>query len=371
MSLADLRVFLDDQPATEEQLTLFREIRVDQAIGMATQAEIDIAMSVDDTGTWSILDEEFAQPLRRVRIEVKVGNGEFAALVEGPIIAQRVEMDATPGSSTLCLVVHDDSVLLNRDEGAELFEDMTPSDIAESLIVAAGLLADVESVPAAGAAHTRFEVRRGTAMQMLRRLARRHGMFVFVKPGDTPGQSVCVFRKPDFTPGDAPELLLLGTERNISRFTVQYDALRPTTARAGNVRVSDKELLDSETEAAEVAPLGDQPLHSALPSTASSLLNGTREEQNDLDAATLAAVDLSTFALTATAELDANDYAHALSPHEVINVAGPGGKLGGAYLVSRVQHVLNDASYKQHVTLQRNALSAGGGGVHGITGGIF
>jgi phage protein D len=306
-----------------------------------------------------------------MRVEIKVGDGEFNALIDGPIVAQRIEMHAQPGSSTLCLIVHDDSVLLNRDEGAELFEDMTPSDIAESLIGAAGLIADVESVPAAGGAQTRFEVRRGTAMQMLRALARRNGMFVYVKPGDTPGQSVCVFQKPALTPGDAPELLLLGQTRNISKFSVQFDALRPTAARAGNVRVSDKTLLDSETESAEVAAMGDEPLHSALPSTARSLLNGTREEQNDLDAATVAAVDMSTFALTATAELDANDYAHSLSPYEVINVAGPGGRLGGAYLVSRVQHLFNDSNYKQNVTLRRNALSAGGGGGPGLPGGIF
>ena len=373
MGLADFRVYLDSSPATDEQLALFNEIRVDQAIGMATEAELDIDLSLDDQGQWSVIEDEFAQPFRRVRVEVKLGDGDFTALIDGPIVAQRFQLGAGPDESTLTLVVHDDSVLLNQEESVELFEDMAASEIAESLISAAGLTAQVDSVPDSGASHTRYVIRRGTPMQLLRDLARRNGMFVYVKPGDTAGQSVCVFTKPTLTAGDAAELLLLGEERNISKFTLQFDALQPTKARAGAVRISDKSLLQSETDTAQVHALGDEPAHSMVSTPARSLLLGAREEQNDIDAATLASVDMSSFAYTATAELDANDYSQSLSPYQVVNVAGPGGYLGGAYLISRVQHVINDESYKQNLTLKRNARSSGssGGGVTGLLGGLF
>lgn len=371
MALANLRVYLDSTPADEEQLDLFREIRVDQAIGMAGEAELEMDLTLDDQGLWSMIEEEFAQAFRRIRIEVRLGEGEFSALIDGPIVAQRFELGAGPGTSKLTLVVHDDSVLLNQVESVALFEDKSPDQIAETLITDGGLIAEVETVPAAGSAYTRYVVQRGTAMQLLRDLARRHGMFAYVKPGDTPGQSIGVFARPSMVRGEASELLLIGEERNISKFSVQLDALLPMTAKTGSVRLSDSAIITSEATTAAIDPLGPEALHSALAPQAVSLIGNAREEQNDIDAATAAAVDLSAFAYTATTEIDANDYDTVLSPYQVIGVAGPGGYLGGDYLISRVQHVINDSGYKQNLTLKRNARSGGSSAAGGLPGGIF
>ena len=370
MALAAIRIYLNDAPASEEQLDLFREIRVDQAIGVAAEAELEIDLTLDDQGQWSVIEDEFAQPFQRIRVEVKLGEGAFTALIDGPIISQRFELGAGPGDSALTLVVHDDSVLLNQAEEVALFEDKPVHEIAESLISAGGLEPDVQTVTDAGAAQTRYVVQRGTAMQLLRDLARRHGMFVYVRPGDLPGKSVCVFAHPALTPSGASGLLLIGEERNIHKFSVQLDALQPLSTRAGGVRISDKSLLTSAATASSLQALGSDNVHDVLLPTAVSLLSRTREEQNDLDAATTAAVDLSGFAYTATAEIDANDYDQALSPHQIISVAGPGGFLGGDYLISRVHHVINDGGYVQSLTLKRNARSAGASG-SGAPGGVF
>jgi phage protein D len=372
MALAEFNMYLNDQPASAEQLDLVREVRVDQAIGVAAEAELDIDLTLDDTGVWSGIDEPFAQPFQRVRIEVKLGDdGPFTPLIDGQIVAQRFELGAGPAESTMTLVVHDDSVLLNLTEQVSLFEDMAAHEIAETLITEAGLTAEVEAVAAAGSATTRYVVQRGTAMHLLRDLARRHGMFVYVKPGATPGQSVGVFARPRLTPGAAPELLLLGAERNIHKLSVQYDALQPVAARAATVRISDKAVLTSEADAPDLDPLGDVAVHDSAAAGAVTLLARTREEQNDIDAAAVAAVDLSSFAYTATTEIDAIDYDTVLSPYQVISVAGPGAYLGGQYLISRVHHVINDGSYKQTVTLKRNARSAGTTAGGGLPGGVF
>ena len=371
MALASLRMYLDGTAASEEQLDLFREIRVDQAIGMAAEAELDIDLILDDEGLWSTIEEEFAQAFKRIRIEIKMGEGEFSPLIDGSIIAQRFDLAAGPGESMLTLVVHDDSVLLNQIESVAIFEDKSPDQIAESLFTDAGLTAEVETVPSAGSSYTRYVVQRGTSMQLLRDLARRHGMFVYVKPGELPGQSIGVFAKPSLLPGAASELLLIGEDRNIHKFSVQLDALLPMTVKASDVRLSDTSILSSESSTSTLEPLGAEALHSALSVQAVSLLNNSREEQNDLDAATAAAVDLSGFAYTASTEIDANDYDTVLSPYQVISVAGPGGYLGGSYLISRVKHVINDSSYKQSLTLKRNARSAGSTGSDSLLAGIF
>jgi hypothetical protein len=359
MAIANLQMYLDKTLATTKQLDLFREIRVDLAEGMVGEAELEIELNLDDQGAWSTIEEEFSQAFQRIRIEARIGEGAFTPLIDGSIVSQRFELAASPGKSVLTLVVHDDSILLNRAEDVAIFEDQTPDQIAETLITGSGLTAEVEGVPAAGSSYLRYVVQRGTTMQFLRDLARQHARHVYVKPGATPGRSIGVFAKHSMVPGNADELLLIGENRNIHNFSVHLDALQPTTARAADVRLSDNEILTSESDSPSLDPLGSDGLHDALQSRASRLLSGAREEQNDLDAATTATVDQSSFAYIATTEVDSNNYHSVLSPYQVIRVAGPGGYLGGNYFISSVKHVINFCAYKQSLTLKRNARSGG------------
>jgi hypothetical protein len=127
--------------------------------------------------------------------------------------------------------------------------------------------------------------------------------------------------------------------------------------------------LNSESESASLAPLGDEALHGVLNPIGTALLARTREEQADIDAATQAAVDLSAFAYSAQGELTNDLYEGIIQPYQVVSVAGIGGRLSGNYVVSRVSHKLTDASYQQQFALIRNARSAGGG--VGIPGGTI
>ncbi len=101
-------------------------------------------------------------------------------------------------------------------------------------------------------------------------------------------------------------------------------------------------------------------------------VTGTREEQTDLDAATLATVDLSSWAYAANGELDADNYEGVMQPYHLVRVRGIGGYLSGDYLIGRVTHVLTDHGYRQKFSLHRNARSAGGaGGGAGMASGVF
>ena len=235
----------------------------------------------------------------------------------------------------------------------------------------AGLSADVDDAPDAGAALQRVVVQRGTAMQLLRELARRYGMFAYVRPGDAPGASIGAFKRPQFDASDLPEILLVGEKRNVARFSAEFDALRPIAARAGSVSLADKSLLDGSADSAAAKPLGEAAVHTLL-QPAVTLLTGTREEQSDLDAATAATVDLSSWAYAANGELDAEHYEGVLQPYRLVRVRGIGGYLSGDYLIGSVTHLLTPSAYTQRFALHRNARSAGGaGGGGGLPGGVF
>lgn len=368
MASAAFRVYFNDEAADQARLELLREIRVDQAIGMATEAELTLDIGLDENGSWSDIEEDFTQPFGRVRLEIKSGD-DYVALIDGPIVAQSFELSGDPNSSKLVLIAQDDSVLLNQKEEVGLFEDKTAGDIAEQLFRDQGLDAEVDPVDAVAGGLPRVVVQRGTAMHLLRELARRHGMFVYVKPGPSPGASVGVFQRPRLQESDLPEILIVGAKRNVNQFTVKLDALRPVTATAACVRVTDQTVLTKTASTSGLTGLGDKAAHDVVP-PGEVLLARTREEDGDLEAAAAAAVDHSSWAYSATGEVTADVYPAVLSPYQVVKVAGAGGHLSGSYLVSQVSHTVNDEAYRQRFTLRRNARSDGASS-SGLPGGVF
>jgi hypothetical protein len=369
MTVAEFKIHLDNTAASKEQLALFSEIKIDQAIGMATEAELKIDIGVDETGSWTEVEEAYVQPAARIRVEVKIREGEFVPLIDGPVIGQRFDLSGSPNSSQLTLIVQDDSVLLNKHEAVELYEEQSADQVAQQLFEEAGLSAETDSVDTPSDEFTRYLVRRGTAMQFLKELARRHSMFVYVEPGDSPGSSVGHFKRLATSDSEYPELLLIGAERNINKFSGQFDGLRPLTAQANSINISDVSIINSESTSSDIDSQGDEAVHDFL-DPGQIMLARTREQSDDLDASTAAAVNHSSWAYTASAEVIADSYDAVLLPHRTVSVAGAGGHLSGVWLVSQVTHTISDASYKQAFSLRRNARS-GGTSDGGLLGGIF
>lgn len=373
MSVSELSLYFDSAPANDLQLELLQEIKVDQTIGMAAEAELSLSIGVDRQGNWSGLSEEFVQLYKRVRVEIKVRNGDFIALVDGPIIAHRYELGSSPNNSKLVLVVQDDSVLMNQHERVEIYQDQTEEDIATSLFQDFGMDIDIDldnNTTNSSGGLSRYIVQRGTAMHLLRELARRKGKYVYVKPGDIVGRSTGLFKRPDLSSGDFPELLLLGEKRNINQFSASLDGVRPVTVKAASVDITDQSLLTAEVSRTSIDTQGDTAVHDIV-EAGTTLLTRTREEQNDIDLATQAAVDHSSWAYSANVEVIADNYGGVLSPYKNVFVNGAGPMLSGSWLISQVTHRINDENYKQAVTLRRNALSGNYNGIGDLAGGVF
>ena len=366
---AEFKLFFDNTPATEEQLGLFRTIQVDQGIGMVTEAELEMELRLDDNGTWVDFAESFTEPFSRIRIEIKIGDGDFVPLIDGPLVSQRMTMSASPNASRLTLVVHDDSVLLNQLESVSVFEELAASDIAEILFSDAGLQPQVDTTPAAGGSLERAIVQRGTPMQLLRELARRHGMVLRVMPGTTPGVSIGVFAAFNLDDVDLPELLVTGDKRNLDQINIDFDGLRPFAAIASTVDAGSLEVLQSEAQQSSQTTLGDEAAH-IIVEPAQVLMARTRETASDLDAAVAAAADTASWAFSATGEVDSATYPAVLQPYATVSLAGAG-PMSGRYLIAQVNHMIDDQTYRQQFTLRRNARSVVGGAGGGLPGGVF
>jgi hypothetical protein len=373
MTSQRFRIYFAGTPATQDQLDRVEEISVDQQADAAWEARIQIAVCLDDHGDWAHLEESYIRDFSRVRIELQIDTAPWVPLIDGPLVGYHSDLHSEPGKSLLTLVVHDDSVLLNRTAGVEVTEGETDSDLARRLLASVpGIEAgDIQATtpssdPLGGAA-----VRRETVIRFLRRLARRNGFHVYVLPGDTPGHSRGCFRPYATDPTSGlPTLVLLGDDRNIENFSAANDAQAPARFTGRTVTVTDRSTVDRTSDFSNVALLGAQPSYDDASATGQFLL-GPHQLDEDPDRATRAATERSAYGIRATGRVLPDCFDGVLRAYDVVAVKAGPMQHSGTYVVTRVRHVINRSLHTQEFTLLSNARSAVNAGAGSPLAGIF
>jgi len=355
------RLFFNNIIATREQLDLVDEITVEQEIDMAWEAKINILIATDDRGNWSAEDEEFLTKFTQVRVEIQLRNGAFVPLIDGPIVESKDHISSEPGQSMKTIVVQDDSVYLNRHDRIFHFENLLDHEIVCQLFNEIDKIpcADIEDTPAPTATSKPAVVQRGTAMQLLRSLARRQGKHAYVLPGEEPGQSMMCF-KPFPTQTDGlPPLILLGEQRNVSEFTPTKNAQSPAKVKGYSLSITDKTITRHISDFGRLDLLGEEPTFVDEENTATQILSPQYGDAVDLDQAVAAAALESSYSTQATGSVINDTYPAILSPYRVVSVCGANPSDSGDYLIRKVTHSLTRSYYSQTFALQRNAQSSG------------
>jgi hypothetical protein len=355
------RMFFNNTPATQEQLDRVEQITVEQAIDMAWEAKIEIPIATDDRGNWTGEDEDFLAEFTQVRVEIQIGDGAFIPLIDGPIVELSDRMSSEPGQSIKTVVVQDDSVRLNRDDRIFRFENLLDHEIASQVFEEAETIAsqEIENTPAPTATSPLVVMHRGTAMQLLRSLARRQGMHAYVLPGEEPGQSIGCF-KPFPTQTDGlPPLILLGAERNVAEFNPTNNAQCPAKVTGFTVSIADKTITQRTSDFGRLDLLGEETTFTDEGNTATQILSPRDSDAVDLEQAVTAAALHSSYSTEATGSVLNDTYPAILSPYRIVSVCGANQRLSGDYLICKVTHSLMRSYYSQTFTLQRNARSSG------------
>ena len=360
MPTVQYRLFFNNTPATREQLDRFEDITVSQEMDMAWEAQLQIPLCTDDKGRWSGEGENFILDFTRVRVEIKVGDAPFVALIDGPIVGQQRQLNSEPGRSLLTLRVQDDSYYLNQEEQHFRFERSRDDEIAARLFNQfQQVIKDkkIDKTPAPPSTPIPDVVQRGTAMHLLRFLAERQGYNAYVLPGQKSGQSVGYFKELPTKPDGLPPLILLGSDRNVFTFNPTNDAQRPARFRAYALGLRDKTITRSESNLSSVPRLGQSPTVRQESDTAVQILRPRHGDTVDLDRWVAGETLRASYTISATGSAIADCYAGVLSPYRLIAVQGANTRENGIYLISRVTHRLTRSLYSQDFTLRRNAQS--------------
>jgi hypothetical protein len=355
------RMFFNNNPATREQLDRVEKITVEQEIDMAWEARMQIPIAIDDNGNWTGEDEDFLAEFTQVRIEIQIGDSAFVPLIDGCIVGSGDRMSSEPGQSMKTVIVQDDSIRLNRYDRIFRFENLLDHEIASQLFGEIEQIAttEIENTPAPSSSLPPVVVQRGTAMQLLRSLARRQGMHAYVLPGEEPGKSIGCF-KPFPTQTDGlPPLILLGAERNVAEFNPTNNAQQPARVTASILNIFDKTITQRTSNFGSLDLLGEEKTFADEGNTATQILSPRDSDAVDLDQAVTAEALRSSYSTEATGSLLNETYSAILTPYQVVSVCGANQRQSGDYLIRKVTHSLTRSFYSQSFTLQRNARSSG------------
>lgn len=355
------RMYLDNEPATAEFLNRIDEITVEQTEDEAWQARIQIPLCVNDHGEWSGEDEDFMESFSRIRIEIRIRDHPFVPLIDGPVVGNDSDMSSEPGNSALTLMVHDDSVFLNRRASTENFGNISDSEIVARIFQEVPQIAttDIDDTPPPQEHPAEDAVLRGTRIQILYALAQRQGKQVYVLPGENPGESQGCFKAPPTATDGLEPLVLLGANRNTDHFAVQNDAQSPARVTASRLNFSDKEVQTETSSFQDLEVLGEEQAFTDESETTEEQLSPYHSHTVDLAQAVFAESQAASYALRGSGRVKGPCYPDVLRPYRAVSVMGANGRLSGPYVITQVTHRLTRSEYTQEFQVKRNARSAG------------
>jgi phage protein D len=359
MPAVSYALFIDDLPAGPDLLQAIRQVEVEDHADMADMVRLQVMIGIKDgCSGWSVVDEDLFERLTRLRIDVTIGSGRAETLMVAHVVETSATFANQPGGSMLNVVAMDPSLLMNLDERAKAWPNMSDSDVA-SQIFSSG---DYRFTPIVDTTSWRRQendqtlMQRGTDMQLLQQLAQRNGFEVYVETNGFTGQVEGHFHAPRLT--QAPQGTLSVNMRdatNVNRFNTRFDMLRPATAEATNLDVPSREDQQSEVTTSQLSSLGRQASlatsqqRRVLPSRTGLMRTG------ELKTYAQAVADRTSLAITADGELNTVAYGGLLRAKRPVMVRGAGRQFSGTYYVQRVHHVFTPESYTQSFTLVRNA----------------
>ena len=362
MATIEYTVFFDSKQADQTLLDKVDEVKVVQEVDKAWEARLKIPVCVNNDGKWEGEEETWMRPYNRVRVEVKIGEAQPVALIDGPVVGFEGEHSTHPGKSIVTIVVHDDTAFLNHEDELAFYPKGTDSEIALQIFSKATEIKGpivVDPVPPQPDNPSSVVVQRGTKMAILRSLAGRHRKWhAYVLPGSAPGLSIQAFKKfPEKTDG-LPALFLLGPERNLVAFNPVNHHSEPRDVTASTLTIKNKNIVTKTAKYSDVTLIGAEPANKENKKKAAYRLPPGQNDSVDLDNAVQGEVDRASYSVVATGSVIPFCYNGVLTPYRAVDVVISDSPYSSTYVITRVVHNLTRSVYTQEFTMITNSTSA-------------
>lgn len=371
------RLVLDGEDADDDLIGRVTSIEVEENADLPDAVLLTLAVSRTDDGELDVTEDDGLRPLANVAVVATPEDGDDACIFDGYVLSQRLHLGRGVTGSTAEVWGQDASWLMNLEEKAREWVDVTDGDVADAIFADYGITPADANTDDDSPAHTEDGhslMQRASDIQFLRMLARRGGRLCRVACTDTPGDYTGTFAAPDLDADPAATLELNDPEDwTVDRLDVEWDVARPTsvTARQALMTDDDPDGVAGDTDDSGLPPLDDRDLATFAGEPMSVMLTAPVDDGGELAQRAAAVLRDGGWFVRCEGEADVGRLGAVLRVGQVVAVAGVGSVHSGRYLVWSVRHRITADAHRMRFTLRRNAVGPeAGGGAGGLLGGL-
>lgn len=362
-----LLVSVEGEPLDPAVLGLLTRIEIRESDGDPTVAALRFNTTQTPEGEYTPLDDDLFAPAAKLSVQIETPGAAPVRIFEGFVTHLRPHFETIESNSYLEVLGMDAAVLLNAEERAAAYPDVTDTDAAEQIFARYGIAFSGESTGTRHEENKQLLVQRGTDWEFVQRLARRNGFVCYLEPDPQSGAVTAHFKARPLKETPQADLALLRESPNLKWIDLQVVMTGPVRVVGAAIDPIEKRIVRSEgTPAAE--PLGDalvdQAFEAGLKQAGASAATALLRDPTPLEAAIAAegtaATDRALFAVEARGEVDPTLYRGLIRARRPITIKGVGRKLTGLYYVRAVRTTIDEGVVSQTFVAERNALALSG-----------
>lgn len=384
------QIAFNDEAVEEEFYGDVVSLTVEEDVAMPGAMQLRLAITLDDNGVWSHLEDNRFAVFTKVSIKVGFtgggglagalsgalggltggqGNDGLEPVFDGYITSVNLNLGSEPGNSHLDISAMDTSVLMSLEEKIATWPNLSDSDIVQQIVSGYGVEVEVDSTPTVHQENDTTMIQRGTDIQFVRELAQRNGLEFYFETDKDTDEVTAFFRAPQLEGTPQPDLAIqFGEESNLRSFNARVSGQRPLNVKTTQIDVKANGPNSAQVSNIQLTKLGDKDANTLLAGPLGSLvtpkdalaqmlvLGPPTSDATELQTIAQAVRDEAGWLITAGGEINSEAYQTVLRAHRIVMVKGAGTPYSGKYYVTRVVHELQgDGSYTQKFEARRNA----------------
>jgi hypothetical protein len=369
------QILFDGSPADDDFYSQVGSVEVEENADMPGAVQITLPVSIANNDLTFVNDDRF-RPFANIAVTASADGTSTECIFDGLVLSQKLHLDRGAVSSRLEVWGQDTSWLMNLEEKAVEWADVTDSDVAGTIFGQYGVTPSSENSNDDSPAHTEDGntlMQRGTDIMFLRSLARASGKWCRVFCTDTPGQRTGYFARPKLD-GDAVVTLDLNdiNAATTGPLDLNWDVARPTAASARQVLLSDVDA-GADVSDSGLAPLDERDLTTFAGKTTSVMIATPAASAGELNLRAQGLLADSGWVVRCSGESDVARLNAILRVGSIVAIQNVGSLHSGKYLVWSVRHTIAGDSHRMHFVLVRNAVGpeASSSGLGGLLGGLL
>ncbi len=371
-------LLIDGTPADDTLVNAISELEVEENADLPGAISLKVPVSATADGDLTYVADDRLRPFANLAVVATPEGGEAQCIFDGFVLSHKLHLQTGTTASTLEVWGQDASWLMNLEEKAHEWVDVTDADVANAVFGDYGITPADDNTQDDSPSHTESGhslMQRATDIQFLRALARRNGKLCRVACAGQAGQRIGYFAKPKLD-GDAVLTITLNDPQawTVNALDIEWDATRPTSvvARQALFTDDDPQGVSADTSDSGLAPLDQRGLADFSGHPITAMLTAPVDDGGELSLRAQSLLREAGNFVRCEGEADVARLGAVMRVGTVVQIDGIGSLHSGKYYVWSVRHTISADSHKMKFVLVRNAVgpppSSGGSGLPGGVG---